>query len=80
MIYEMKYNGNKDTAFVLGVELEFLVKNICKSKNQDFDFINPVPLSEMKKQVRRYNQSKYIANGISQVNKSRYNIWSNVDD
>ena len=80
MIYEMKYNGNKDTAFVLGVELEFLVKNICKSKNQDFDFIIPVPVSGMKKQARGYNQSEYIANGISQVNKSRYNRRCNVDD
>jgi len=100
MIYEMKYNGNKDTAFVLGVELGFLVQNVCKSKNQDFDFIIPVPVSEVKKQARGYNQSEYIANGISQVikrpvlknrlkrrnnlrsqvNKSRYNRWSNVDD
>ena len=100
MIYEIKYNGNKDTAFVLGVELGFLVQNICKSKNQDFDFIIPVPVSEIKKQARGYNQSEYIANGISQVikrpvlknrikrrnnlrsqvNKSRYNRWSNVDD
>ena len=100
MIYEMKYNGNKDTAFVLGIELGFLVQNVCKSKNQDFDFIVPVPVSEIKKQARGYNQSEYIANGISQVikrpvlkdrlkrrnnlrsqvNKSRYNRWSNVDD
>ena len=100
MIYEMKYNGNKDTAFVLGIELGFLVQNICKSKNQDFDYIIPVPVSEIKKQARGYNQSEYIANGISQVikrpvlkdclkrrnnlrsqvNKSRYNRWSNVDN
>ena len=100
MIYEMKYNGNKDTAFVLGIELGFLVQNVCKSKNQDFDFIVPVPVSEIKKQARGYNQTEYIANGISQVikrpvlkdrlkrrnnlrsqvNKSRYNRWSNVDD
>ena len=96
----MKYNGNKDTAFVLGVELGFLVQKVCKSKNQDFDFIIPVPVSEIKKQARGYNQSEYIANGISQVikrpvlknrlkrrnnlrsqvNKSRYNRWSNVDE
>ena len=41
MIYEMKYNGNKETAFVLGIELGFLVQNVCKTKNQDFDFIIP---------------------------------------
>jgi len=96
----MKYNGNKETAFVLGVELGFLVKNICKSKNQYFDFIVPVPVSEIKKQLRGYNQCEYIANGISQVikkpvlrdylkrrnnlksqvNKSRYKRWSNVDN
>ena len=100
MIYEMKYNGNKDTAFVLGVELGSLINNICKSKNQDFDFIVPVPVSEIKKQSRGYNQCEYIANGISQVikipvlnnhlkrrnnlksqvNKSRYKRWSNVEN
>ena len=100
MIYEMKYNGNKETAFVLGIELGFLVKNICKSKNQYFDFIVPVPVSKIKKQLRGYNQCEYIANGISQVikkpvlrdhlkrrnnlksqvNKSRYKRWSNVDN
>ena len=69
MIYEMKYNGNKDTAFVLGVELGFLVKDICKSQNQDFDFIIPVPVSEIKKQKRGYNQCEFIANGISQIIK-----------
>jgi ComF family protein len=96
----MKYNGNKDTAFVLGVELGFLINKICKSKNQDFDFIVPVPVSEIKKQSRGYNQCEYIANGISQVikipvlnnhlkrrnnlksqvNKSLYKSWSNVEN
>ena len=100
MIYEMKYNGNKETAFVLGIELEFLVQNVCKTKNQNFDFIIPVPVSEIKKRARGYNQSEYIANGISQViklpvlkdrlkrrnnlrsqvNKSKFNRWSNVDE
>jgi ComF family protein len=96
----MKYNGNKDTAFVLGVELGLLINNFCKSKNQDFDFIVPVPVSKIKKQSRGYNQCEYIANGISQVikipvlnnhlkrrnnlksqvNKSRYKRWSNVEN
>jgi ComF family protein len=100
MIYEMKYNGNRETAFVLGIELGFLVQNVFKNKNQNFDFIIPVPVSEIKKQERGYNQSEYIANGISQVikipvlkdrlkrrnnlrsqvNKSKYNRWSNVDE
>jgi len=69
MIYEMKYNGNKDTAFVLGVELGFLLKDIYKSKNQDVDFIIPVPVSEIKKQKRGYNQCEHIANGVSQIIK-----------
>jgi ComF family protein len=79
--------------------LGFLVQNVCKTKNQNFDFIIPVPVSEIKKQERGYNQSEYIANGISQVikipvlkdrlkrrnnlrsqvNKSKFNRWSNVD-
>ena len=47
IIYEMKY-----TAFVLCKELGFLFKNICKSKNQDFDFIIPVPVIRMNKEAR----------------------------
>jgi predicted amidophosphoribosyltransferase len=46
----------------LGAELGFQFKNICKSQNQDFDFVMPVPVSGMKKQARGYNQSEYIAN------------------
>ena len=34
MIYEMKYNGNKETAFVLGIELGFLVQNVVKLKTK----------------------------------------------
>ena len=48
MIYEIKYNGNKSTAYVLGVELGSLIK---KSKNVvDFDIIIPVPVSKLKKE------------------------------
>ena len=44
----MKYNGNKETAFVLGIELGFLVQNVCKTKNQNFDFVIQVPVSEIR--------------------------------
>lgn len=79
MIYEIKYNGNKSTAYVLGVELGSLIK---KSKNVvDFDIIIPVPVSKLKKEHRGYNQCQLIAEGISNIIKlpvdSNYLIRNN---
>ena len=67
MIHEIKYNGNKGTAYVLGIELGYLIKDSCNYK--EFDFIIPVPTSEIKKLKRGYNQSELIANGVSKIIK-----------
>jgi len=68
MIYEIKYNGNKSTAYVLGVELGYLIKKYCKPL--DFDIIVPVPVSKLKKRQRGFNQFQLIAEGISKVIKT----------
>lgn len=67
MIYEIKYNGNKSTAYVLGIELGCLIKRF--KKVVDFDIIIPVPVSKLKMQHRGYNQCQLIAEGISKIIK-----------
>ena len=59
MIYEIKYNGNKSTAYVLGIELGCLIKSF--KKVVDFDIIIPVLVSKLKMQHRGYNQCQLIA-------------------
>ena len=68
MIYEIKYNGNKSTAYVLGIELGCLIKRF--KKVVDFDIIIPVPVSKLKMQHRGYNQCQLIAEGISKIIKT----------
>tara|TARA_B100001094_G_scaffold118270_1_gene114042 strand:+ start:1839 stop:2504 length:666 start_codon:yes stop_codon:yes gene_type:complete len=68
MIYEIKYNGNKSTAYTLGVELGSLIKR--SKKVVDFDIIIPVPVSKLKKQQRGYNQCQLIAEGVSNIIKT----------
>jgi ComF family protein len=68
MIYEIKYNGNKSTAYVLGIELGCLIKRF--KKVIDFDIIIPVPVSKLKMQHRGYNQCQFIAEGISKIIKT----------
>ena len=67
MIYEIKYNGNKSTAYVLGIELGCLIKRF--KKVVDFDIIIPVPVSKLKMQHRGYNQCQLIAEGILKIIK-----------
>ena len=95
MIYEIKYKGNKSSAYVLGVELGHLIK----SSFSNFDLIIPIPISKAKRQIRGFNQCELIAEGVSeilnlpissnfftrnntltsQVNSSRYQRWLNVE-
>lgn len=79
MIYEIKYNGNKSTAYVLGIELGCLIKRF--KKVVDFDIIIPVPVSKLKMQHRGFNQCQLIAEGISKIIKipidSNYLIRNN---
>ena len=96
MIYEIKYKGNKSSAYVLGVELRHLIK----SSFSNFDLIIPIPVSKAKRQIRGFNQCELIAEGVSeilnlpissnfftrnnnltsQVNSSRYQRWLNVEN
>ena len=47
MIYEIKYNGNKSAAYILGIEFGSLIRKSLKVV--DFDIIIPIPVSKQKK-------------------------------
>lgn len=64
LIHDFKYNKATELAFRLGMELG---KMLQESKNTDYDIIVPVPLHPKKQRMRGYNQSDYIAEGISKI-------------
>ena len=65
LIHRLKYRGNKEIGIFLGKLL-----GTSLAENPDFnsiDIIIPIPLHKQKQKKRGYNQSEYIAKGISQV-------------
>lgn len=65
LIHELKYKGNKEAGFFLGVELGKTLKEAPLF--QGLDYLIPVPLHPRKEKKRGYNQSLMIAQGISEV-------------
>ncbi|NNC86658.1 MAG: ComF family protein [Bacteroidia bacterium] len=65
LMHRLKYKGEKDVGVLLG---ELMATEIMESPNYTgFDVIVPVPLHRKKFIKRGYNQSEYIANGLSNV-------------
>jgi ComF family protein len=63
LIHQLKYNNRKEIGFELGKHFGFDL-----SSSEDFksvDLIMPVPLHPTKEKLRGYNQSNWIAKGIS---------------
>ncbi len=65
VIHSLKYNGK----FKIGIFLGKTAAQILSTKLQNWeaDFIIPVPLFHSKKAERGYNQSFYIAKGLSLI-------------
>ncbi len=63
-VFQLKYHGHKEIGLILGKEMAFSLKN---TPFATVDYIIPVPLHPKKEQKRGYNQSEYIARGISEV-------------
>jgi competence protein ComFC len=70
IIHGLKYNGFTS----LGIELGKRVGEAIGAENPrpHFDCMIPIPLHRSKQRERGYNQSEYIARGISSV----LNIWT----
>ncbi len=69
IIHSIKYGGRFGTGIFLGKLIgDGLEETI---KNWNIDYITPVPLHHLKKAERGYNQSFYIAKGLSKRMKIR---------
>ena len=67
LIHFIKYKGLKELGFITGQRF-----GLALSKSEEFssvDVIVPVPLHPKKQKLRGYNQSEWIANGISDTLK-----------
>jgi ComF family protein len=67
LLYGLKYKGVKEVGIVLGELFGFELKESIFYR--DIDFIIPVPLHKNKLKKRGYNQSEWIANGLSKSMK-----------
>lgn len=64
LVHDIKYRKHKTTAVKLGRMFGAELKDSAFSKA---DLVIPVPLHPRKKRIRGFNQSEYIARGISEV-------------
>lgn len=64
LVYNFKFSGLKYIAYELG---NMLGEIIIKEGMGQIDFIQPVPIHKARFRERGYNQSEYIAKGISEV-------------
>ena len=66
VIHDLKYHGNKRLAYYLG-RMAFLKYQKLNDPICHVDVLLPVPLHPKRKEKRGYNQSEWIAKGISSV-------------
>jgi ComF family protein len=68
-IHALKYNNNFSVGKFLGQQLA----NTMMSENKiwNIDLIIPIPLHQLKKAERGYNQSFYIAKGVNKILKKK---------
>jgi len=65
LIHNLKYEGVKEIGHTLG---KFSAQHLNQSSFFDsIDAIVPIPIHEKKEKVRGYNQSHFIADGISEI-------------
>ena len=64
MMHKFKYHGNKEIGYVLGKSFGNQLRN---SVFNQIDVIIPVPLHKSKLKKRGFNQSEWIAKGLSET-------------
>ena len=65
LIHGLKYHHCRENGIFLGQEIG---KSLLKSADyQGIDYIVPIPLHPKKEKIRGYNQSRVIAEGISEI-------------
>lgn len=63
ILHNLKYKGKKELGSLLG--LHYGRQLITEPRFQDIDYIIPIPLHPKKERKRGYNQSEWIAMGLS---------------
>lgn len=65
ILYQLKYEGQKEIGEIMGryIAMEILSSGFF----QGIDVIIPVPLHKKKQKLRGYNQSEWIARGVSAI-------------
>lgn len=65
ILHQLKYGGRKELGATMG---RFMAAELSATDFfEDIDVIIPVPLHPRKRRARGYNQSEWIARGVSQV-------------
>lgn len=65
ILHQLKYGGQKEVGAIMG---RYMASELVASGFfQGIDVIVPVPLHKQKQQMRGYNQSEWLARGISMV-------------
>ncbi|MDP4185669.1 MAG: phosphoribosyltransferase family protein [Bacteroidota bacterium] len=65
ILHELKYKGHKELGLFLGRRLGFELKE--SELFREVELVIPVPLHPKKLEMRKYNQSEWIAKGISEA-------------
>lgn len=65
LIHELKYKNNPDAGIFLGQELGKTIREAPLFRG--LDYLIPVPLHPKRERQRGYNQSRIIAQGISEI-------------
>ena len=76
LIHKLKYEDGKNVGVFLGKQLAYAINESDFFNN--INFIVPVPLHHKKQKLRGYNQSDYIAKGLSKILKIPINKKSLV--
>ena len=71
LIHNLKYNGCDYIGKFIGKQMGIYYKN---TSFKNYDYLVPIPLHRIKKDMRTYNQAEEIANGISQISEIPINI------
>jgi ComF family protein len=72
LIHFIKYKGLKELGFATG--RRFGNALMASPEFNSVDFVVPVPLHPKKQKIRGYNQSEWIANGISETLKKPVSV------
>lgn len=65
ILFQMKYHGQKELAAIMG---KIVANDLIRSDFfKEIDFIIPIPLHPKRYKKRGYNQSEWIAKGVSEI-------------